>query len=259
MNPCPPQSPQHQRSQRRLFKEENMSMDKPVFMIDVHPQYQPELDFERAAKEGYEGVLVKTSQGSKYVPDGFTSYFRRARKAMDVSGVYHFLDGSATGKAQADHFLSTVDKVGGPDGKIIAVDFENETPPPTNRILRDFIEALRRHIPKRPVLVYSNKSFWNGGTPSGRLSSYGENLIAWDSAYLEEQEHDHPMRYYREVANVPRIWRKSNLSVPWSEKWGSVRPLMWQFTSSGLVGGRYHLDVNAFRGDRRRLKTLAGT
>lgn len=236
-----------------------MSIAEPAFLIDAHPRYQPELDFEQAAEEGYVGALIKTSQGAKYVPRGFANYFRRAREAMDFSGVYHFLDGTATGRAQADHFLSTVEKVGGPDGKIIAVDFENETPPPTNLILEHFVEALRHHIPERPILVYSNKGFWNGGKPSGALSRYGENLIAWDSAYLEEDHHRNPKLYYREVANVPRIWRKWDLSVPWSEKWGSVRPLMWQFTSSGLVAGRYHMDVNAYRADRRRLKTLAGT
>ena len=235
-----------------------MSMGNPVFMIDAHPEFQSELNFERAAREGYVGALIKTSQGSKFVPKGFANYYRGVRDAMDISGVYHFLDGTATGRAQADHFLSTIERVGGPDGMIIAVDFEDESPPPTNHILEHFIEALRRHIPTRPILVYSNKNFWNEGKPSGALSRYGENLIAWDSAYLEEKHHDHPMRYYREVANVPRIWRKWDLSVPWSEKWGSVRPLMWQFTSSGLVAGRYHMDVNAFRGDRRRLKTLAG-
>ena len=90
-----------------------MSMENPVFMIDAHPEFQRDLNFERAAEEGYEGVLVKTSQGSKFVPDGFAPYFRRARDAMDFSGVYHFLGGTATGRAQADHFLSTIDNVVG--------------------------------------------------------------------------------------------------------------------------------------------------
>ena len=236
-----------------------MSIANPVFLIDAHPEFQPDLNFERAAKEGYVGVIVKASQGSMFVHEGFAPYYRHARAAMGFSGVYHFLDGTAQGRPQADHFLSTLDKIGGPDGKIIAVDFEDESPPPTNRILEGFVEALRRHIPKRPILVYSNQSFWHGGRPSGALSRFGENLIAWDSQYLEENHHRNPKQYYREVANVPRIWRKLNLSVPWSAKWGSVRPLMWQFTSSGLVAGRYHMDVNAFRADRRRLKTLAGT
>lgn len=236
-----------------------MSIADPAFLIDAHPEFQSELDFGLAAEEGYVCALIKSSQGSRFVPEGFANYYRRAREEMDFSGVYHFLDGSATGREQADHFLSTVEKVGGPGGMIIAVDFEDESPPPTNLILEHFIEALRRHVPRRPIFVYSNKSFWNGGTPSGALSRYGENLIAWDSAYLEEKQHDRPKLYYEEVANVPAIWRKFDLSVPWSEKWGSVKPLMWQFTSSGLVAGRYHMDVNAFRGDRRRLKTLAGT
>jgi hypothetical protein len=63
-----------------------------------------------------------------------------------------------------------VEKVGGPDGKIIAVDFENYASPPTNRILHNFIESLRHHIPRRPILVYSNEGFWQGGGPSGALS-----------------------------------------------------------------------------------------
>jgi GH25 family lysozyme M1 (1,4-beta-N-acetylmuramidase) len=235
-----------------------MSKDNPAFLIDAHPELQSDLNFARAAEEGYVGALIKTSQGGRFVPNGFADYFRRAREAMDVSGVYHFLDGTATGRAQADHFLSVVEKVGGPDGKIIAVDFEDFDSPPTNQILEAFIERLRRDVPDRPVFVYSNRGFWTGGEPSGALSDYGENLIAWDSAYLEEDHHRLPMHYYREVANVPRIWRKFNLSVPWSEKWGSVRPLLWQFTSSGLVAGRYHMDVSAFRADRRRLKTMAG-
>ncbi len=151
-----------------------MSMADSAFLIDAYPELQPDVNFERVAEEGYEGALIKSSQESKYVLDGFAAYYRRARVAMNISGVYHFLDDTATGRAQADHFLSTVEKAGGPDGKIIAANFENYASPPTNRIFHDFIESLRRHIPRRPVLVYSNGGFWQGEAERRTLPLRGE-------------------------------------------------------------------------------------
>jgi hypothetical protein len=61
-----------------------MSMADPAFLIDAHPELQPDLNFEWVAEERYEGALIKSSQGSRYVPDGFAAYYRRARVAMNI-------------------------------------------------------------------------------------------------------------------------------------------------------------------------------
>lgn len=96
-----------------------MNEEQPILGIDVHPEYQRGLNFERARTEGYEFCVIRATEdpyrdGDRYVPSGFEEFYRRAEAEGFVMGAYAFLLGTPA-KAQADHFLRTIEAVGGPE------------------------------------------------------------------------------------------------------------------------------------------------
>ena len=237
-----------------------MSKEQPIFGIDVHSEYQRGLNFERARAEGHEFCVIKASEGpyrdgDTYVPSGFNEFFRRAEAEGFVMGVYHFLV-STPGKAQANHFLKTIEAVGGPEDKILMVDFEayGSYPAltPGNDQLMDFIAEVKRRVGDHPIVVYSGRGFWNGGDSSGDFAQYGAD-VAWDAYYLH-MDPVHPMRFY---ANSDQNFQNAGLPWGWGRPWGGVEPWFWQFTSAGGVAGM-NIDVNAYRGTREQLLALAG-
>jgi GH25 family lysozyme M1 (1,4-beta-N-acetylmuramidase) len=231
-----------------------MSKEQPIFGIDVHPEYQRGLNFERARAEGNEFCIIKAAEGpyrdgDSYVPTGFKEYFHRAEAEGFVMGVYAFLL-STPAEAQADHFLRTIESVGGPEDKILMVDFEQYNPPhayltPGNDTLNKFISALKRRVGDHPIVLYSGRGFWNGGDSSGDFAQYGAN-VAWDAMYLDMTPHARPRDYYTSVKEEG-----------WGVPWGGVEPWFWQFTSAGGVAGM-NIDVNAYRGTREQLLALTG-
>jgi len=231
-----------------------MGKEEPIFGIDVHSEYQRGLNFERARAEGYEFCIVKAAEGpyrdgDRYVPSGFKEFFRRGEAEGFVMGVYAFLL-STPAKAQADHFLRTIEAVGGPEDKILMVDFEEYQAPhgyltAGNDQLMTFIAEVKRRVGDHPVVLYSGRGFWNGGDSSGDFEQYGAD-VAWDAMYLDMNPHDRPRDYYADVK------RRG-----WGEPWGGVEPWFWQFTSAGGVAG-LNIDVNAYRGTREQLLALTG-
>jgi GH25 family lysozyme M1 (1,4-beta-N-acetylmuramidase) len=235
-----------------------MSKEEPIFGIDVHPQYQRGLDFKRVKAEGYDFCMIKAAEGpyrdgSQYVPNGFKEFFRRAEAEGFVMGVYDFLV-STPAKAQADHFLRTIEAVGGPEDKILMVDFEayGSYPAltPGNDQLKNFIAEVKRRVGDHPIVLYSGRGFWNGGDPSGDFAQYGAD-VAWDAYYLN-MDTVHPKQFY---ANSERYFQNADLPWGWGKRWGNVEPWFWQFTSAGAVAGM-NIDVNAYRGTSEQLLSL---
>src|SRR5215207_9997405 len=231
-----------------------MGKEEPIFGIDVHSEYQRGLNFERARAEEYEFCIIKAAEGpyrdgDRYVPTGFKDYFRRAEAEGFVMGVYAFLL-STPAKAQADHFLRTIEAVGGPEDKILMVDFEEYQAPhgyltAGNDQLMTFITEVKRRVGDHPIVLYSGRGFWNGGDSSGDLEQYGAD-VAWDAMYLDMNPHDRPRDYYADMKHRG-----------WGEPWGGVEPWFWQFTSAGGVAG-LNIDVNAYKGTREQLLALTG-
>ncbi len=222
-----------------------MSISNPIFGCDLHATYQRGFDFARAAKQGYKFAIHKTSQGLGYVPSGFVDFFRRSENNLPVSGFYHFLDSTSSGTAQAHHFLETIARVGGAQGRLLAVDFEAYGDlSASNQHLEDFIREVKASTNNHAIILYSSVNFWNSGTPSGTLSRYGADAT-WEARYPDMFKHRTPKLYYQAM----RRW------YGWNVGFGGVRPLLWQFTSTGLVGGQY-VDVNACRGSMDDLMKL---
>jgi GH25 family lysozyme M1 (1,4-beta-N-acetylmuramidase) len=237
-----------------------MSKQEPIYGIDVHPGYQRNLNFERARAEDYEFCVIKASEGpyrdgDTYVPGGFKEYFRRAEAEGFVMGAYHFLV-STPAKAQAEHFLRTIDSVGGPEDKILMVDFEDYPKIPAlspgNEQLEGFISEVKRRIGDHPIVLYAAKGFWIGGDSSGDFDQYGADM-AWDAYYLH-MDRVFPKRFYEDSEN---LFHRADLPWGWGRRWGNVEPWFWQFTPAGTVAGM-NIDVNAYRGTREQLLALTG-
>ncbi len=236
-----------------------MSREEPIFGIDVHSEYQRDLNFERARAEKYEFCMVKASEGpyrdgKGYVPSRFKQFFRHAESEGFVMGVYAFLVNTPA-EAQADHFLRTIEAVGGPEDRILMVDFETYANPaltPGNKQLKKFISEVKRRVGHHPIVVYSGRGFWNGGDSSGDFSQYGAD-VAWDAYYLH-MDPINPRKFY---ANSKQDFRKARKSWGWGKPWGGVEPWFWQFTSAGGVAGM-NIDVNAYRGTSEQLLELTG-
>ena len=236
-----------------------MSREEPIFGIDVHSEFQRDLNFERARAEDYEFCLVKASEGpyrdgKGYVPSGFKEFFRRAESEGFVMGVYAFLVNTPA-EAQADHFLRTIEAVGGPEDKILIVDFEayqNPALTPGNKQLMKFVSEVSRRVGRHPIVVYSGRDFWNGGDSSGKFSQYGADA-AWDAYYL----HMDPVKPRQFYARSKQDFQRAKLPWGWGKPWGDVEPWFWQFTSAGSVAGM-NIDVNAYRGTPEQLLALTG-
>lgn len=215
--------------------------DVPI--LDVHPgtgkgnaagDFQRALDPDVAHRDGYRAVIVKFSQGDgTYDPYDLDGYWRRMTKVFDHMGGYHFLDATATGKAQAQHFVGRMKRATGREDAqdiAIVIDFEGYSGDgwdlsPTNEILRDFVRELREHVGRHPIGVYSNYNFWTGGKPSGPVEDYGIDYV-YDSRYPYDKTLPNPIHSMREALDW--YWKQP--------KWGGKRPAIWQGSGSGWVG-----------------------
>lgn len=216
------------------------------WFIDVHSEYQRGLDFKRVKRLGYSAAIIKATQGTGYIPSGLKDFVGRARNAGLLIGLYHFLDDSG-GDRQAAHFVSKVKDLGGAEGKLLVVDFEQHPNPAqtaTNRALEAFVSGVKRRTNNHAVVLYSGYGFWTGGDPSGNARDYGVDAI-WDARYPDMARHKYPRAYYRSVKG----WYDRQA------RWGGMQPAAWQFTSAGRVAGQY-IDCDRFFGTKDDLLKL---
>jgi hypothetical protein len=159
-------------------------------ILDLHPgdgsgpassDFQRALSARAAFDIGYRGAIIKASQGiGQFRVFDLDGYYARFDRVFNNMGLYHFLDGTASGAEQANYFVSQMKSTTGrTDGRGIAivVDFENYAVPPTNRHLREFIRELRKDVSRHPIGVYSNYSFWNEPPASGRIADFDADYV----------------------------------------------------------------------------------
>lgn len=221
-----------------------------IYGVDLHPGYQAPFDFARAKRAGYKFAFVKASEGTHYVPEGFAPYFNRGKNVGMMMGFYHFLDGNdGSGRAQADHFLNTIRKVGGARGRLLAVDFEaygNRTP--SNAQLKDFCNYVKSHTDGHKLIIYSGTAFWNGGDSSGPFTNYNAD-VAWEARVWTTTEKRRVAKRFYEHQWLP--WYKKQHPHGLGGRAAKFR----QFTWGGRVGGLY-VDTDAFEGSMEDLARL---
>jgi lysozyme len=86
------------------------AMNYKVRGLDVS-HYQGDIDWKAvAAKDKYQFVYMKATEGNDYTDDTFEQNWNRAKTNGMLVGAYHFFSARSTGEQQADHFISVVSK-----------------------------------------------------------------------------------------------------------------------------------------------------
>jgi GH25 family lysozyme M1 (1,4-beta-N-acetylmuramidase) len=218
------------------------------WLIDAHCTYQAGLDVEKLAEEGYSALVVKATQGSSgyWAPAAFDDWTRRARAAGMIPGAYHWINNSDPIQ-QVDYFLRRLQSVGGPDGMLIQLDCEDTATPATAATVTLWIREWNRRTGNHPLLFYSGAWWYPAKLGSFQVAKVASNVHQWDSHYVTGAGYASAL-----YEAVPAGW--------WTSRYGGFGEVtVMQFSSAGHAGGLAGgVDVNAFRGTRADLHTLAG-
>jgi hypothetical protein len=127
------------------------------FLLDI-ASYQGSLTAADVVRAGFTAVNLKISHGlsRKAVHPDITGWVAGARdNALGIS-TFHWLDGSASGAAQAGYAWDRLGALGLRDGTAHVVDCESDA---TEKILREYLAAMKAYL-GRPVMVYSAQWWW---------------------------------------------------------------------------------------------------
>jgi GH25 family lysozyme M1 (1,4-beta-N-acetylmuramidase) len=214
----------------------------PIWIADIHTQYQAGISIEQIAREGISLVLVKASQGTSWFADStiFKDWQKRIRASGMIPGAYHWLN-SSDGAKQAQAFIIKLQTVGGPSGMVCAVDVEDEVYPPTYATIVAFVNEWKRLTNNHPLVIYTG-NWWRQRQYNGSaLSSH-----LWFSEYVSGS--DFAIELY---SKVPSSWW-----TPGIGKWPKAEWL--QFTNKAKVAGQL-VDASVYLGDRNGLLALTGS
>lgn len=76
----------------------------PVKGIDVS-KHNGKIDFMTIARNDFQFVVIKATEGYDHTDPNFDTYYRQAREAGLDIGAYHFFMMNKNGKRQAEHFM----------------------------------------------------------------------------------------------------------------------------------------------------------
>ena len=100
-------------------------------------------------------VIIKATQGTKFVDPCCNKFYQTAKEAGRKLGVYHFADGKSSGTAEADHFIK---KVKGYIGEaILVLDWEADALKKGVSYAKEFLDRVFEVTGVRP-LIYMSKS-----------------------------------------------------------------------------------------------------
>jgi GH25 family lysozyme M1 (1,4-beta-N-acetylmuramidase) len=218
--------------------------------IDIYNGNSDGYDMHKVKAEGISFVIHKSSQGWPGGSGGwqdwkFVGAINRARAAgIALVGGYHWLL-KGNGRAQAQNFYSSMQRVGGPRGMLACVDVErndwNLSLNPDTPTLRDFLAEWDRISGNQPIIIYSAQWYW--GPYMGDPRDFAGRPLWWAGYYMR------------------------NYPVPIGQLIGDVTPgyftafggwkgyTIRQWTSNGLVSGQGS-DCNIFFGTLDQLKAF---
>lgn len=137
-----------------------------LYLFDI-ASYQAGIDLVKVRQAGFTIANVKTSQGVGYTFKSAGDYCRQAHAlGMGVS-VFHWLDNSGTGSAQAGACWKVLAPIVAAVGPVaLQIDCEDSAKPATWAILRDFHNAMADHLGHRPYLYTGD--WWATATAERR-------------------------------------------------------------------------------------------
>lgn len=100
-------------------------------------------------------VIIKATQGTKFVDPCCNKFYQTAKEAGRKLGVYHFADGLSSGTAEADHFIKNVKGYIGE--AILVLDWEADALKKGVSYAKEFLDRVYEVTGVRP-LIYMSKS-----------------------------------------------------------------------------------------------------
>ncbi|CAG5083480.1 glycoside hydrolase family 25 protein [Parvicella tangerina] len=198
----------------------------PVQGIDVS-HHQGEIDFEQVKMDGWDFVIMKSTEGGDWKDTRFNSYYKDARKAGLTVGVYHYYSFCTDPIVQVNHFIDVVGDLKGDLPPAIDLEFDNNcnTSIPVQKFRANFklfLDRLLEHYNVYPI-IYCNEAFYE--------------------KYLNVKDFEKCLFWVRNIISQPdlagRMWD------------------FWQYTAKGSVPGiNGAVDLNAFSGRRFQFEEL---
>jgi lysozyme len=195
--------------------------------IDVS-RYQETIDWQSVQGMNVEGVklgfsFIKATEGLESEDRFFKRNWKRTKDAGIARGAYHFFIATKSGKAQAEHFIKTVELQPGDLPPVL--DVERTFGVPYKKVrerVREWLLTVENYYGVRPI-IYANVDFYDQV-----LKDEFDDYPLWVAHYLQKEK--------------PRIYR------PWH---------FWQYSEQGHVNGIFcKVDFNAFYGDSTEFKNL---
>ena len=199
----------------------------PIHGIDVS-RHQKQISWQhvkdmKVANTAIGFAFMKATEGTNFVDMQFRRNMAAAKKAGVVRGAYHYFIGSASGAAQAAHFMNTVALTPGDLPPVLdAEQIHGASVKDYQRRISEWLAAVEKRYGVKPI-IYSNADFY--------------------TKYLAGKFDEYPLwvaHYY--VKDRPRIGR------PWT---------FWQHNERGTVTGiGAKVDFNVFNGDSTAFQEL---
>ncbi len=200
--------------------------------------------WDRLKKCNVRWAILKATQGTGHVDNAFVVNLRRARKHGIERGAYHFLV-RGSGRAQAQHFISTVKRANGGSLKNILLVVDVERDPsngtfPTATNVRSFLREVNRVAKRNAVLVYTSGGAWRAIGNPDMANLAGLWQARWDGK-----------RHTCKQPNLPKRPPRAGFGG-----WAG-RPRFWQYGSFRYGLGR--MDGNALYTSRAKMLDLFRT
>jgi lysozyme len=186
------------------------------------------MNFEKAYDAGARFTFIKASQGL-WVDEDFLYNWKAAQGIMH-RGAYHYLDASASGKAQADFFLGIIHQDMGELPAVIDYEYRSKPKSVMLPIFYDFVATIMADgfFP----MIYTSPYYWQDW---GDTDAFWRKFLLWIANYEVS------------APSVPKPW------TDWT---------FWQKTSRGdghLFGAESaYIDLNDYNGDWEEFKVNFG-
>ena len=203
----------------REFSIDLLASDQQRNIVLDVSRYQGNIDFEQVASSSQvRYVFAKATESTSYIDPQFSRNIAAARDAGIKVGAYHFFSDKSSAKAQATHFLNTIQQQGLDLLPVIDVEVcRNYSPSALVDSLQVMLDCVEKAFGQKPM-IYSSVSFFRH-----YLQDYFEGYPLWLAKYDKEAP--------------------SNISTEY---------ILWQFSDMGKIRGiDSPVDVSEFVGNHR--------
>ncbi len=195
--------------------------------LDVS-HWEGKVNWAQVCQAGYRFAFTKATEGISYVDDTFLANISGAQAAGIPIGAYHFFHLTLPAKAQAEFYLSKIQKVKLELPPVL--DFEENTAlskPQAAAAIKTWLDMVEAATRRKPI-IYTGLYYWEGSLGS---PDWANNYPLWIAQYTPGPQ-----------PTVPHSWTR------WT---------FWQYTDKGSVPGiQGGVDLNYTSLDEAGLQAL---